>query len=120
MLVPVDVRAPDAEDDEFATSRESFMLVREGPFSERQVSKQLLQGGHLLVPTVPCGVSRCYRRVLGASCGGLQYDRFSQCSVVMTHVSKHAHGSVDGLEDSENKKIDWRAVGAGLRHYSRA
>ena len=37
----------------------------------------------------------------------------------LTGVSKHAHGSVDGLEDSENKKIDWRAVGAGLRHYSR-
>ena len=35
----------------------------------------------------------------------------------LTGVSKHAHGSVDGLEDSENKKIDWRAVGAGLRHY---
>ena len=39
---------------------------------------------------------------------------------LLTGVSKHAHGSVDGLEDSENKKIDWRAVGAGLRHYSRA
>ena len=37
----------------------------------------------------------------------------------LTGVSKHAHGSVDGLEDSENKKIDWRAVGAGLRHYLR-
>ena len=34
----------------------------------------------------------------------------------LTGVSKHAHGSVDGIEDSENKKIDWRAVGAGLRH----
>ena len=36
---------------------------------------------------------------------------------LLTGVSKHAHGSVDGIEDSENKKIDWRAVGAGLRHY---
>ena len=34
---------------------------------------------------------------------------------LLTGVSKHAHGSVDGIEDSENKKIDWRAVGAGLR-----
>ena len=36
---------------------------------------------------------------------------------LLTGVSKHAHGSVDGIEDSENKNIDWRAVGAGLRHY---
>ena len=36
---------------------------------------------------------------------------------LLTGVSKHAHGSVDGIEDSENKRIDWRAVGAGLRHY---
>ena len=35
---------------------------------------------------------------------------------LLTGVSKHAHGSVDGLEDSE-RKVDWRAVGAGLRHY---
>ena len=36
---------------------------------------------------------------------------------LLTGVSKNAHGSVDGIEDSENKRIDWRAVGAGLRHY---
>ena len=36
---------------------------------------------------------------------------------LLTGVSKHAHGSVDGIEDSENKRIDWRAVGASLRHY---
>ena len=35
---------------------------------------------------------------------------------LLTGVSKHAHGSVDGLEDSE-RKIDWRAVGTSLRHY---
>ena len=35
---------------------------------------------------------------------------------LLTGVSKHAHGSVDGLEDPE-RKVDWRAVGAGLRHY---
>ena len=35
---------------------------------------------------------------------------------LLTGVSKHAHGSVDGLEDPE-RRIDWRAVGAGLRHY---
>ena len=35
---------------------------------------------------------------------------------LLTGVSKHAHGSVDGLADPE-RKIDWRAVGAGLRHY---
>ena len=35
---------------------------------------------------------------------------------LLTGVSKHAHGSVDGLDDSE-RKVDWRAVGAGLRHY---
>ena len=35
---------------------------------------------------------------------------------LLTGVSKHAHGSVDGLDASE-RKIDWRAVGAGLRHY---
>ena len=28
---------------------------------------------------------------------------------LLTGVSKNAHGSVDGIEDSENKKIDWRA-----------
>ena len=33
---------------------------------------------------------------------------------LLTGVSKHAHGSVDGLEDPE-RKVDWRAVGAGLR-----
>ena len=33
---------------------------------------------------------------------------------LLTGVSKHAHGSVDGLEDSE-RKIDWRAVGTSLR-----
>ena len=32
---------------------------------------------------------------------------------LLTGVSKHAHGSVDGLEDPE-RKVDWRAVGAGL------
>ena len=37
---------------------------------------------------------------------------------LLTGVSKHAHGSVDGLEDPE-RKVDWRAVGAGLRHYTR-
>ena len=26
---------------------------------------------------------------------------------LLTGVSKHAHGSVDGIEDSENKKIDF-------------
>ena len=38
---------------------------------------------------------------------------------LLTGVSKNAHGSVDGIEDSENKKIDWRAVGTSLRHYIR-
>ena len=35
---------------------------------------------------------------------------------LLTGVSKHAHGSVDGL-DAPERRIDWRAVGAGLRHY---
>ena len=34
----------------------------------------------------------------------------------LTGVSKNAHGSVDGL-DAPERKIDWRAVGAGVRHY---
>ena len=34
---------------------------------------------------------------------------------LLTGVSKKAHGSVD--EDSENKRIDWCAVGTSLRHY---
>ena len=38
---------------------------------------------------------------------------------LLTGVSKHAHGSVDGLEDSE-RKVDWRAVGTSLRHRRRA
>ena len=37
---------------------------------------------------------------------------------LLTGVSKHAHGSVDGLEDPE-RKVDWRAVGTNLRHYLR-
>ena len=35
---------------------------------------------------------------------------------LLTGVSKHAHGSVDGIEAPE-RKIDWRAVGTNLRHY---
>ena len=35
---------------------------------------------------------------------------------LLTGVSKHAHGSVDGLEDPE-RKVDWRTVGTSLRHY---
>ena len=35
---------------------------------------------------------------------------------LLTGVSKYAHGSVDGL-DAPERKVDWRAVGAGLRHY---